>query len=201
MISTIFYGPMRSGKSLELINSGLYAINQGQKVLAFKPVKDTRDGPFIRSRGTEKTIPAILVEQAAHIIPVCEAQKPDTVLIDEIFLFDSGIVDVRDELADALQIKVMAAGLDKDFKRDWFVLTGHPLGPVTMQDVIADYSLQIYYSANCEVCRLPAEYTQRLIDGHPAPADAPIIEIGDNQYEPRCSKCHIIGASTHGKRK
>ncbi|MBF2053520.1 MAG: hypothetical protein IGS03_08655 [Candidatus Sericytochromatia bacterium] len=48
--SEICYGPMKSGKSLFLIETSQQLLKQHHSFLSFKPVQDTRDGHFIRSR-------------------------------------------------------------------------------------------------------------------------------------------------------
>lgn len=48
--SEICYGPMKSGKSLFLIEKSQRLLAEGASFLSFKPVQDTRDGHFIRSR-------------------------------------------------------------------------------------------------------------------------------------------------------
>ncbi len=47
--------------------------------------------------------------------------------------------------------------------------------------------------AFCAVCQAPATETQRIIDGEYAKENDTVVVIGaDEQYEPRCRKCHVI---------
>jgi thymidine kinase len=47
--------------------------------------------------------------------------------------------------------------------------------------------------AICTECGDDASHSQRLIDGQPAPYDAPVILVGaEESYEARCRHCHEV---------
>jgi thymidine kinase len=47
--------------------------------------------------------------------------------------------------------------------------------------------------AICVVCGEQATRNQRLIDGLPAPAEGPTIQVGGSEnYEARCRRCHRV---------
>jgi thymidine kinase len=47
--------------------------------------------------------------------------------------------------------------------------------------------------AICARCGAYATRSQRLIDGQPAPADAPTLVVGGLElYEARCRACHVV---------
>lgn len=93
------------------------------------------------------------------------------------------IVKICEELADR-GIRVIAAGLDLDFK-------GEPFGP--MPELLARAEFVTKLSAVCTVCGCAATRTQRLIDGKPADFNDPIIKVGAKEnYEARCRKHHIV---------
>ena len=49
--------------------------------------------------------------------------------------------------------------------------------------------------AICVRCGQLATRNQRLIDGHPAPAEGPTIQVGGlESYEARCRSCHEVPA-------
>ena len=80
--------------------------------------------------------------------------------------------------------RVIAAGLDQDFK-------GEPFGPTPELMSAAEFVDKI--QAICMQCGNPATRTQRLIDGRPASYHDPIILVGAKEsYEARCRKCHQI---------
>jgi thymidine kinase len=79
---------------------------------------------------------------------------------------------------------VIAAGIDMDFR-------GEPFGPMPRLLTIAESVDKLY--AICVVCGNPATRNQRLVDGKPAPAEAPVIQVGgDESYEARCRRCHEV---------
>ncbi len=54
--------------------------------------------------------------------------------------------------------------------------------------------------AICVVCGEDATRNQRLIDGVPAPAEGPTIQVGGTeQYEARCRRCHEVPLVDRGQ--
>ena len=54
--------------------------------------------------------------------------------------------------------------------------------------------------AICVVCGDLATRNQRLIDGKPAPAEGPTIQVGGSEsYEARCRKCHEVPQVDRGQ--
>ncbi|MCA9980037.1 MAG: hypothetical protein KDD89_04375, partial [Anaerolineales bacterium] len=103
--------------------------------------------------------------------------------IDEVQFFDMDIIPLCEELAEQ-GLRVICAGLDMDFR-------GEPFGPMPALLARAEqvYKLQ----AICVQCGESASRTQRLINGHPAAYDDPIVLIGaDEVYEARCRHCHEV---------
>jgi len=81
---------------------------------------------------------------------------------------------------------VLVSGLDKDFR-------GMPFGP--MGDILALADERLTLTSTCVRCGAPAILPQRLIDGHPAAWDQPLLYPGATEsYEPRCRRCHVIDA-------
>ena len=78
----------------------------------------------------------------------------------------------------------MAAGLDLDFR-------GEPFGVMPSLMTYAEFVTKL--TAVCMRCGAPATRTQRLVDGHPARYDDPIIQVGASEsYEARCRHCHEV---------
>ena len=108
----------------------------------------------------------------------------EVVGIDEAQFFDEEIVGVALELADD-GARVIAAGLDQDFRR-------LPFGP--MPALLAHAEFVDKLQAVCHRCGGGATTTQRLVDGRPAPYSGATIVVGANeQYEARCRDCHEAG--------
>jgi len=82
-------------------------------------------------------------------------------------------------------VRVIAAGLDQDFRR-------LPFGP--MPELLARAEFADKLQAVCHRCGGPATTTQRLVDGRPAPYSGETIVVGAlDTYEARCRDCHIAG--------
>ncbi|MGB8351036.1 MAG: hypothetical protein WCE47_11460, partial [Gaiella sp.] len=85
-------------------------------------------------------------------------------------------------------VRVIAAGLDQDFRR-------LPFGP--MPELLARAEFADKLQAVCHRCGGPATTTQRLVDGRPAPYSGETIVVGAlDSYEARCRDCHEAGADT-----
>jgi thymidine kinase len=179
----VICGPMFSGKSEEMIRRLRRAEIAGQRVVIFKPRIDDRYNASdvvshagIRMRGVPVAGVAELVERARGF---------EVVGIDEIQFFEPEIVAAALALADAGR-RVVAAGLDQDFRRQAFGV---------MPDLLAHAEFVDKLQAVCHRCGGPATTTQRLVDGAPAPYSGATIVVGANeQYEARCRGCHEAGA-------
>ena len=105
------------------------------------------------------------------------------IAIDEVQFLDKEVVNVCEHFAN-LGVRVIVAGLDKDFR-------GEPFG--VMPELLARAEYVTKLDAICQVCGAPATRTQRLINGVPARYDDPIILVGaKEQYEARCRHCHVV---------
>lgn len=178
----VIAGPMFAGKSEELIRRVKTLSYTKMKIIAFKPAIDDRyDKTAIASHDGAK-YEAYAIKNAQSILELVK-QDTQVVAIDEIQFFDMSIVKICEELADR-GIRVIAAGLDLDFK-------GEPFGP--MPELLARAEFVTKLSAVCTVCGCAATRTQRLIDGKPADFNDPIIKVGAKEnYEARCRKHHIV---------
>jgi thymidine kinase len=103
--------------------------------------------------------------------------------VDEVQFFDHTLIDVCEEYANQ-GMRVILAGLDKDFRGEVFGIMGDLLVKAEFVDKL---------SAICTVCGNPATRTQRLIEGKPAHYNDPIVLVGASEaYEPRCRHCHDV---------
>jgi len=173
---------MFSGKSEELMRRVRRAVLARKRVQVFKSSLDHRYG--IESVGTHDgaRIRAEPVQSAAEL---AEKVRPDTevVAVDEVQFLDRGIVEVANALADR-GVRVILAGTDMDFR-------GLPFGP--MGDLLAIAERVDKLHAICVRCGEPATRNQRLVDGRPAPWEAPTIQVGGlESYEARCRRCHEV---------
>ena len=178
----VICGPMFSGKSEEMIRRLRRAEIAGQSVVIFKPQIDDRYGAEdvvshagIRMRAVPvSSVPELVVRSAGF----------DVVGIDEVQFFEQAVVGSALELASG-GARVVAAGLDQDFRR-------LPFGP--MPELLARAELVDKLQAVCHRCGGPATTTQRLVDGAPAPYSGETIVVGAlDSYEARCRDCHEAG--------
>lgn len=179
----VVIGPMYSGKSEELIRRLKRAKIAKQNVVVFKPGIDDRYSKDDVVSHSGYAINAVAIQKSSQIYDYIQ-NDTQVVGIDEVQFFDDEIVDIAIDLANK-GIRVIAAGLDMDFK-------GEPFGPTPRLLAVAEFVDKI--QAICSVCGQPATRSQRLIDGKPAKYDAPIIQVGAvESYEARCRKCHVVG--------
>ncbi len=178
----VICGSMFSGKSEELIRRIKRARYARQKVQVFKPRIDNRyQGDVVVSHDGSQ-VHAINISSAEDILDLVE-EDTAVVAIDEVQFFDDKIIGVCQKLADS-GYRVIVAGLDTDFR-------GIPFGPTPDLMAIAEYVDKL--QAICMSCGSPANRTQRLIDGEPAPFDGPLVLIGAREsYEARCRHCHEV---------
>ena len=179
----VICGSMFCGKTEELIRRVRRAIIARQKVKVFKPKIDDRYGIQNITSHTGQSVDAIAVDSAADIFDQSNGETT-VVAIDEAQFFDTGIIDVVQRLVDELNIRVIVAGLDTDFR-------GEPFGAMPQLLSIAEEVIKLH--AICVVCGQSASRTQRLVDGTPAAYDDPIILVGAQEsYEARCRRHHEV---------
>jgi thymidine kinase len=181
----VICGPMFSGKSEEMIRRLRRAEIAGQRVVIFKPQIDDRfDASDVVSHAGAR-MHAVPVSSIGDLLE--QAEGFEVVGIDEVQFFEPAIVPVALDLTDS-GARVVAAGLDQDFRR-------LPFGP--MPDLLSHAEFVDKLQAVCQRCGGPATTTQRLLDGRPAPYSGETVVVGAaEQYEARCRSCHEPGADT-----
>jgi len=175
-------GPMFSGKSEEMIRRLRRAEIAGQRVVIFKPrIDDRYDAADVVSHAGVR-MRGVAVDSVAEL--VARAKGFEVVGVDEAQFFEPSIVEASLTLAEG-GARVVAAGLDQDFRR-------LPFGPMPELLALADFVDKL--QAVCHRCGDPATLTQRLVDGRPAPYSGDTVVIGAaEQYEARCRDCHEPG--------
>jgi thymidine kinase len=175
-------GPMFSGKSEELIRRLRRAEIAGQRVVIFKPHIDDRFDSFDVVSHAGVRMRAVPVSSVAELEAL--ARGFEVVGIDEVQFFERAVVDVALALADGGS-RVIAAGLDQDFRR-------LPFGPIP--ELLSHAEFVDKLQAVCNRCGGSATTTQRLLDGRPAPYSGETVVVGAaDQYEARCRDCHEAG--------
>jgi thymidine kinase len=179
----VITGVMFSGKSEELIRRIRRALIAKKRVQLFKSSLDDRYAGVQRiSTHDGSTVEAIPIRSSLEL---AQLANPDTEVfaVDEVQFLDDGVVEVVTLLADH-GARVILAGTDMDFR-------GEPFGPIGQLLARAETVDKLH--AICVVCGSPATRNQRLVDGRPAPYEAPTIQVGGAEsYEARCRHCHQV---------
>ena len=173
---------MFAGKTEELIRRINVLSYAKMKIIVFKPRIDDRYSAIEIVSHSGIKVPCLVINKAAEIL---KEIKVDTqvVVIDEVQFFDADIVDICEYLADK-GIRVIVAGLDKDFR-------GEPFGVMPQLLTRAEFVTKL--TAVCTKCGAPATRTQRLVNGKPASFNDSIVLVGAvEHYEPRCRHCHEV---------
>lgn len=186
---TVFTGPMRSRKTLEIILIALEADLAGKSVVAFYPSESERWGKIneISSRikavttdtGEEK--PDVFVSYPAHPLSRDMAELveyiddlTEIVVIDDAQFFGMGIIPLVQKLRQQ-GIHVYISGLDMDYLKQ-------PFGPMPFLMSIAD---EIYKrTAICDDCGAPARASFRITN------DSGQVVVGDAEYAVCCHYCY-----------
>lgn len=185
-------GCMFSGKTQELIRRLDQARYAGFTIQAFKPALDDRYAIEAVASHRQIRFPAIAVPDVAALR---NQLHDDTrvIGIDEAQFFDDELVSLVEELANRGR-HVIVAGLELDF-------LARPFGPMPLLAAYADRLTKLQASCQYPGCgSRQATRTQRLVDGAPAPADAPLVVVGGAAtYEARCRHHHRVGVPVHAQ--
>jgi len=185
----VISGVMFSGKSEELMRRVRRAVLARKRVQVFKSSLDNRYGIDAIASHDGGRIQAEPIQSALELM---EKVRPDTevVAVDEVQFLDDDIVDAANALADR-GVRVILAGTDMDFR-------GRPFGPIPALLAIAEKVDKLH--AICVRCGELATRNQRLINGKPAPAEGPTIQVGGlESYEARCRRCHEVPSEAHAQ--
>lgn len=176
---TVIVGPMKSGKSLELVSllSPLRYSDVTHRV--YQSARHVRDG------GVASRVGGSLETTKASDLSAALTEDVEVVGIDEVHMFSVRDVAVVAALLDR-GTRVVACGIDTDHRGEMFapVKALLELGPQVVT----------YRRAVCDVCRrFCAVHTQVLEDGVPftrrlAPSQ-PLPDDGTYTYEARCRDC------------
>ncbi len=176
---TLILGPMKSGKSFDLISHFAPLKYTDIPHILYQSSRNVRD-EHISSRN------GVIIE-AKKVSSLNEAlEKNFTVVgIDELHMFDPNDVLVVGKLLNK-GVKVIAAGLDTDYRGKMFdtVRGLLELGPKEVR----------HKRAVCELCRQPtAVYSQVFSNGIPLTEGMPpvIPDDGTFTYQPVCRNCFV----------
>ncbi|OGG62429.1 hypothetical protein A3C87_02375 [Candidatus Kaiserbacteria bacterium RIFCSPHIGHO2_02_FULL_49_34] len=170
-------GPMKSGKTLELVARVEPFAFAKKHILYIQPACNTREEHITSRLGVSSK--ALVVRSLADV-----TQEFDVVGIDELHMFPPE--DSEQILSWILKGKsVVVTGLDVDYRGRI---------PEIIQRVLALKPDIISKQAVCEQCHVfDARFSQILLDGTAVTDGLPHIvpEDGTYQYEARCRNCFV----------
>jgi thymidine kinase len=178
----VICGGMYSGKTEELLRRIRQVEIARQPYHLFTPRRDTRYGTGVVASHNGGRLAASSISSIHEIRD--QLQDVQVVAIDELHFLDDSAEDIRhfcQDLADR-GLRVIVAGLDQDYRAE-------PFPAMSQLAAVAEQVDKLY--AICVRCGAYATRSQRLIDGKPAPYDAPTIVVGGlDLYEARCRACY-----------
>jgi thymidine kinase len=185
----VITGCMFSGKTEELIRRLERVRIAGRSVVLFKPTIDDRyaENAVITHYGREFAAWPLApgtetVERITEVAGASRLADASVVAFDEGNFFSERLTSLCQQLVHRGK-RVIVAGLDLTFAEE-------PFGPMGTLMSLADRVDKLH--AVCVQCGGVATRSQRLIDGAPAPADGPVIQVGGiGGYEARCRMCYV----------
>jgi thymidine kinase len=179
----VIAGCMFSGKTQELIRRLDQERYAGSRIQVFKPALDDRYALEAVASHRQVRFPALAVPDAAAL-KVQLHTDTRVIGIDEAQFFGPDLVALVEGLAGEGR-HVIVAGLDLDF-------AARPFGPMPALMSYADRLTKLQASCQFPGCGSKlASRTQRLEQGQPVAAEAPVVMIGGSgTYEARCRHHH-----------
>ena len=175
---TMILGPMKSGKSLELLARMAPYEYTDKNVLYVQPEANTRDEGIQSRMGVKAT--AITVGSLHEV-----SQPFDVVGLDEVHMFAEDDARVVDKwLLDGKN--VIATGLDLDYRSRML--------PIIMRLLELKPDEYIAKLAVCDSCKeYNAQFTQILSNSVPILSGVPSVipEDGTYEYQARCRDCFV----------
>lgn len=178
MSFVLIYGPMKSGKSLELISKVAPYEFAGRRVIYAQPKVNTRDKKVSSRLGVD--VKSISVESLRAI-----KDNFDVIGIDEINMFMPDEAEIIEKWVKQGKA-VFISGLDLDYRGKM---------PDIVQKILELKPDQIIQKLSvCDVCKqYRAQFTQILDDGKELLGGISNIapEDGTYEYQARCRECFV----------
>jgi len=198
MVLEVITGPMFSGKTEELLRRMRRERIAKKRVILFKPKLDKRYS--LKSVNTHygSALHAVPVKDTAEMIKIINGmdQKPQLIGVDEVQFLDDKFIDFC--IKHKSEMDIIVSALNLDFKKEpfKFLNSNRHLGELMVHAQNSSLGAVCTHSDNGKICGREAVYSQRLINGKPAPKDSPLVLVGSVEaYEARCPKHHFLPAA------
>jgi thymidine kinase len=195
---TVYTGPMYSGKTTALISTLERYTIAGINSVLFSPEKDARYSNTDVVTHSNKSHPAIKINNAEQIFSHLDSENKEPVVIgiDEAMMFDSNLIEVCSNLR-RLGYPVFLSCCDMDvflnpFKlRDW----KESINEITIGNILAIANNVVKVTAICRfnengnICGNEASFT-RLKEGIDEAKFLKGVVVGSDVYEAVCDLHH-----------
>jgi thymidine kinase len=174
---TLILGPMKSGKSFEMISYFMPLSYTDISFGIYQPLKNIRDENIWSKSGL-----SVKADKINSLYDILEKNE-SIVGIDEIHMFEEDDAKAVSALLKK-GVKVFVSGLDMDYRGKMFPIIKRlfELGPQKVN----------YKRAVCEICKTPrAVYTQIYQNDIPITEGVPSVtpDDGTYSYRPVCHNC------------
>lgn len=190
----LIVGTMNASKSAQLIMNAYNLERQGKRVLAFKPIADTKNGKFIVSRALEEKKWAVIVgEEETHIIENwINFEKPDVIMADELQFFTAEQAEEFARISLKYDIDVYLYGLLISY-------TGH-MFEATKRAIECGFIMKTI-EMECDTCRSPATHHTLHLDGvmqlNGSGISVEDLSNKEQVYKSVCFPCYIEEKHKH----
>ena len=189
------YGPMNSGKSMNLLQMAYNYEENDKKVILIKSVIDTKGGDYLVSRIGPKRKIQIKLDKKDSLLSdeyMEKFKENDAILVDEAqFLTKSQVEDLW-IISKKLDIPVICFGLKTNFKSEFFE------GSKRLFE-LSDKFKEL--ETICE-CGKKAFFNARKINGKYVKDGLENVIDGENEkikYVPLCGKCYLEKVFKRGR--
>ena len=166
----VFSGPMKCGKSMQIINEFNRQLVTGKNVMLFKPKIDDRMGADIIGTRNGVKFKANNIENIEEL----EKYNADIYFIDEFQMLNGNVKTIEKMAEEGKKFYIAGLNLTSDKK---------PFGKMGDLMCIADNITMM--TSICEICK----NDNAVFSYFKGKKDSDIV-IGDKEYIPVCRKCY-----------
>lgn len=181
------YGAMGCGKTMQLLQVAFNYEERGQVVCVMKPATDTKNGTKLSTRIGPERDTNFCFKRTDNLFKIIKQKFPkvDCILIDEAQFLTPAQADQLNEVADNLNIPVMAYGLRLNFRQT----DGGFEGSTRLLQVAHDIE---EIKTICECGRKATRQSRFLNDKIVTEGPNILIDDGSTKiiYKALCSKCY-----------
>lgn len=177
----LFHGTMNASKSAQILMQTFNFERQGKTFLIFKPLLDTRDGEYIKSRALDEKRQATSVarDENGLMYEMALDCKPNFIFVDEIQFFTPTQIEELTIISVKLNIPIFAYGLLLSYTGEMF--------EASKRAIECGFSLQ-ELKMQCDMCTEKSTHHLLYSDGKVV-TGGDGIHVGDEEYKSVCYSC------------